>query len=341
MTNFVSPEVASSAGKMQEMDLTAHIHRILLSQGTVEVPGLGCFVSVRHGATRSGDTMSPPRTEVEYEPSQTGDGDALIASVMRTDLLDEEAARRAVSHAVGTLRATLARTGTCDLPDVGVMKLRGNGTISFRSTDTYATDSWATDVVLQPVAEAEEESRGAVINPITMHPSLLRQLQRTASGAAAIAIFALLAFVLAQLPGARIPRQLATFATAAVATAGTEEDAPILTDIAAQSEPTLVLVLNTPADGTAPAKVRYRRSEISRDADSWRYCMVIASLATRAEADKYMTLHSTTDIPLHLLEMDGRYRVYTHTGATAQEVAAAATAAGIADRFPSMWVCRR
>lgn len=323
------------------MDLTAHIHRILLSQGTVEVPGLGCFVTVRHGATLSGTTLSAPHAEVEYEPSHAGDGSTLVASVMRTDGLAEDDARAAISQAVGTLRASLARNGSYDMTGIGVLKLRGNGTITFRSTGTWATDSWASTVELQPVAQTEEEGTGAILTPISMQPSLLRQLQRTASGAAAVAIFALVAFVLAQLPGARIPRQLATFGTTTVATVEEEETTPLLTDLVPQSEPTLVLVLNTPADGTAPAKVRYRRSEVSRDADAWRYCMVVASLATRAEADKFMTLHSTTDMPLHLLEKDGRYRVYALTGTTAQEVASAAAAADLSGRFPAMWVCRR
>ena len=44
---------------------------------------------------------------------------------------------------------------------------------------------------------------------------------------------------------------------------------------------------------------------------------------------------------LHVLENDGRYRVYALSGNTINDVKAQAAAEGLFERFPGAWVCRR
>ena len=71
------------------------------------------------------------------------------------------------------------------------------------------------------------------------------------------------------------------------------------------------------------------------------YCLVVASLASRSDADAFAAQYSSTDTPLAVLDNDGRYRVYAASGNGAAEVTSKAREAGLYDIFPSAWVCRR
>ena len=164
-----------------------------------------------------------------------------------------------------------------------------------------------------------------------------RAVRRAASGAAAIVIFAVLAFVVSHLPDrTSVIPQVAGFGIGQNASVAEEEQI----SSPEASEPTLVLVLNTPSDGIDTAKVRYRDIK-KAEAPAGRYCLVVASLASKSEAEKFITGHSTTDMPLRVLDNDGRWRVYAHSAPSIEELTVAGRNLGVYDAYPSAWICRR
>ena len=70
-----------------------------------------------------------------------------------------------------------------------------------------------------------------------------------------------------------------------------------------------------------------------------KYCVIIASLTSRAQAEKFIA--STGNKSLQILEKDGKFRVYAATGATYNQAHAIAVNNGLANRYKGTWVCRR
>ena len=101
--------------------------------------------------------------------------------------------------------------------------------------------------------------------------------------------------------------------------------------------------VDTTAKATAPkhvaevAKIVKTPQSVLRFDENDRYCLVVASLATQEEAERFIARNSK--LQLGVLPKDGRYRVYAATGTTA--AGAQSAAAELADRYPDAWVCRR
>ena len=70
-----------------------------------------------------------------------------------------------------------------------------------------------------------------------------------------------------------------------------------------------------------------------------KYCVVIASLTSRAQAEKFIA--STGNRNLQILEKDGKFRVYAATGATYNEALAIARNNGLLTRYNGTWVCKK
>ena len=73
--------------------------------------------------------------------------------------------------------------------------------------------------------------------------------------------------------------------------------------------------------------------------DSDQYCVVIASLTSKAQAERFIA--STGNGSLRILEKDGKYRVYAATGSTYSEAHSIALRNGLLNRYNGTWICRR
>ena len=72
--------------------------------------------------------------------------------------------------------------------------------------------------------------------------------------------------------------------------------------------------------------------------ESDSYYVIVASLASRELAQEFV---DRADIPMAILEKDGKYRVYAATGSTSSRALDIARQAHLTDRYPGVWVCRR
>lgn len=350
---------------MTNIDL--HIERLLATRSYVSVPGLGAFVSRRIPAAVEGDTISAPALSTAFDHYPDIADDGLTASVARATGCDTVTAAATVGADVQFVNQQLAIEGRYAIAGVGTLLRNADGSIGF---EPQPAEPWLPALTLTPLKAPE-----TVVPNVApaMSDAFARSLRRTASSAAAIAIFAFLAFIFTQLPLGR-----------------NNADEPLtagLTPAAAPARPTidftpsspLVLILNTPADASETISTenegidcygtngrdainRVRSSEATParetatahapetpargetapisahgNADD-RYCLIVASLANADEAAKYL---ATAPDGLRLIVIDGRYRIAALTGPTYAAVQRAATAAGLLTRYPSAWICRR
>ena len=78
---------------------------------------------------------------------------------------------------------------------------------------------------------------------------------------------------------------------------------------------------------TKPASARFNADD--------SYCVIVASFATRSQAETYMAEHSGKQ--LGVIEKDSRFRVYAATGSSYEQANSQKKFIGNADA----WVCRR
>lgn len=324
--------------------LKQHITHLLWLDGTATVPGVGVFTLQRHSGVVEGGMLCAPHYSVAFERSEVISDEALVSSLSRAGKTNREEAAQKVANASEAFSQALMSQKGIGFDGIGTLKYDASDAPVYTPvSDGALLSSWLKPIALEPIEikKTDEAKVAAASEALELRrQSLSRSLRRTASSAAAIAVFALIAFVVSQLPSRKLHQpQVASLGIEQLAAAVSVEEPQSTTGV---SEPTLVLILNTPSDGTAPAKMRKpMRAGNELMASVGRYCLVVASLASRDEADCYIKAHSTTELPLTLLEADGRWRVFAVSGQSFDEVSALARNLGIYDRYPSAWICRR
>lgn len=314
-------------------DLALHIEYLLLSHDCVIVPGLGAFLAHRSEAHVDPSTglLMPPSRWLGFNGDLRHNDGLLVGSVARRDRLSYEAARIAVERAVGSYMHCLEESGTLAVGSLGTLTLAsGSASPVFEPSLANPIISLPTlglsPVRLQPLADEQEgvEDEVAPVVPVRrLRP--WRVAGVAASIAAVVAGFGLL-FSHATLPVAE------RHDTASI-------DSGIRSRVASHVVTTPVdsiplsreIVLNIGHRPEAPVPVAV--APVAQAPQ--RYILVVGSFPTRSQAERFMS----SDPALGVVEMDGNYRVYAATAPTMAEATANATA--VAERYPSMWICRR
>jgi len=230
---------------------------------------------------------------------------------------------------VAHIRREIEIEGCAEIANCG--KLTGTSLgLSFEAKNEA---SWLKAI---PVAALDAEEKVEVLDPAVQmrREAFLRSLSRTASSAAAIAVFAVLAFVFSQLPGRQAgdPK---------VASLGFEQQSLPVQPIngeARRPDPSLVLIFNTPADASSPVESDPIAVVQLPGQHDDAYCLVVASLASRSDAEEFIKYNEGD---FKILEKDGRFRVYTMTGESYASLYHAATDAGMFTKHPNAWICKR
>lgn len=304
-----------------------HILYLIESRGIVNVPGLGTFVSQRRSASFDGNTLLAPCVATHFEPVTEAD-DELAQSIARAESMSLEESNVLIEQEINDIIAEINSTGAYDLCGKGTIYIADEGELTFSADTAYnSIDSWLPQLSLKPIISKAKESPAEEISKES-RAEFLRSLSRTASSAAAIAVFILLAFIVSQLPQRNHERQeagivLEQMTSTALPTTAYQQPA----------DAALVLIFNTPEDASCEILEELPDKTIEEQiAPQGRYCLIIASLATRAEADKFLASHSGN---LSLLEKDGRYRV---VAASSDDYSALES---LRSDYASAWICRR
>ncbi|MBD5233474.1 MAG: HU family DNA-binding protein [Bacteroidales bacterium] len=316
--------------------LNRHIQHLLSIGQRVTLPGIGTFTPVMRSASLEGNLLTPPRSTVSFDASFSAGDKTLENSIIRKEDCSSEQARRIIDEAASEAAQNLAVGREIALDEVGTLSGRGTSS-EFSPAGHFACSDWLAPIELKPleVRRVEQAEVAKVADTLQeRRSSLMRSLSRTASSAAAIAVLALITFIWAQLPGkARHAAQTASFGIENIA----PETSEPLIDTPGASEPALVLILNTPADGVAPAK---RRVEKPVTTAPDRYIMVVASLASEKEAETFVREHADCRLDLRVIHAEGRWRVYALSSPSFEDINAMARRKDIYTSFPTAWVCR-
>lgn len=322
-----------------EMNVTIrHISHLLRDSDVLAVPGLGVFSRRYISARFDGGVLESPSEEIVFVAQPVLDDDVLVRSIACGSACSLTEAAACMANDVADINAHLAAGRRVVLADVGSLVPTSSGNAVFEVSAEFAARSYVS--WLAPVSSLDApsdymQSEESAIEQESRRKVFMQSLQRTASSAAAVALLALIAFVASQLPrnGESEP-QLASFGFEKVdiqPTAGITEPE--------HNDKALVLILNTPADGMCIVEPEEKKPEAVTVAEA-NYFLVVASLASASEADLFIA--GNADVPgLALLETEGRYRVYAASGVSFASTKAAADSAGLFDRFPSAWICRR
>lgn len=328
-----------------------HIIRLLSRNGYVEIPEIGTLSEHRISAAFDGKTLRAPRTMVSFEPQFSADDSFLIESICREKGIDTETAAEIMAYDIEGLRDSLSCEGSHTIDNLGTFSVN-KSEFSFSPSENYhAPGCVYPEIELTPLSVLDSEKKTVPDYAATDEKRMefMRSLRRAASSAAAIAILVIMTFVLARFPNpGSVTQNASVFNEPA-------SEVKLISPSLSTPEPALVLVFNTPADASCDveqdidANVSESNSseslEIAKSVDDEdaelsekAYCLVVASLAT--EADAYLFIEQT-DKNLSLLKKDGRFRVYAMEGDTFSSLNRAARDAGLFERYPSAWICKR
>lgn len=313
--------------------LLSHISYLLGEHRVVPVVGLGTFTRTEVCAEIEPGGIKSPSFSVGFTTEVDPRASHLVEeSISRSTGLQTGEIAAMVDDEVSALHRALYEGREVEIEGVGTL-VNNKGVPEFipSGTPCWSTCAWYSGVDSAPLVQEEEPVR--TLPEPAVREAFMRSLSRTASSAAAIAVFILIAFVTSQLPGRRTSQE-PTFATFGVESTAVAPSEALIPRPGAVS-PALVLVLNTPSDGIiepTPARV----SPLDSDAP---YVLVVASLANEKEVARYMESHPGEG--LDLLRSQGRYRVFAATGSTIRELQDIAQESGLYSRYPNAWICRR
>lgn len=330
-----------------------HIIHLLYKNGYVEVPGIGALCSHYIPACFDGKILKAPGVVVSLDSELCGSKtcDQLVSSIARKEIIDCKTAHDIMSADIDSIHHRIEEDSVFEINNLGLLS-ESNGELEFiQASNLHIPGCLYPAIELLPLDKTVENKKPLPTYADTeeKREEFLRSLRRTASSAAAIAILAVLAFVFTRLPNNRVPSSQATLVGEQI----THVEPKFVGNYTKDTDPALVLVFNTPADASCDVETPKVSSDITdvenisevcdvriveQANNEAEYCLVVASLATEAEARLFI---ESTDRTLSLLAKDGRYRVYAMEGDTYDGLLKDARDAGLFQHYPSAWVCKR
>ena len=319
------------------ISINEHIEYLIGRHDCVVVPGWGAFIAQYQSAQidETNGVMLPPMRTIGFN-SDIIHNDGLIAtSVMRREKISYEVAVKMVADEVDVMKHQLDVDGEVSIGKVGVFSKSENDAVVF---EPFASNLGYSGLpILNMVARrVEEEVDGksdVVYIPVSRNFFKL---------AASIILLIGLGLILSTpliVDEAQV--NYASISTPKVV--APEVVAPQIEEPAIDSELFIAMpdvneamavvdtTMTTMAIGDAMMEMRCSETDA--------YCLIVASLATRELADEYVAERG--DAAMHILECDGKYRIYVATGATAAQALKPMQSVAFAEKYPAAWVCRR
>ncbi len=327
--------------------------------------------------------LVPPSRSFSFNPLLKDDDGMLVHSIARQTGMTYEQARAEVEKDVAEMRFVLVHQGQLPLGRIGVLTSNDELTEFFPSALDSITPLASWRPIIQPVVAIERarEMRRHIEKTVKQH--IWRRRFATAARAAASIVVLLAVCITVSTPMAvdtadyaslypeigttkvAVPMRHKTSAAAgivrneshpAVAATSTAPVVAIAQDVEKPAESVKAPTSSAKAENAV--KVETSRKEQTqtiagkntsrsyselRFRDSDPYCLIVASLTTAEDAQKFIDdqYRVNPDMALAVLHKDGRYRVYAATGTNMDALQAQATDVRIARRYKGAWVCAR
>lgn len=350
--------------------LVRHIEFLLRKADVcVVVPGIGAIISHRIPArydSRAGVFM-PPSLEYSFNGSLSHSDGTLAASVARRKGISFSEASREVEEVSASMRRSLRDGMPLSLGRIGSLMHHDGRTvfIPFGYSLLPVSESWLSAVPSQRVALSPAPVQAEQADAISDETSSLadsvreawrRTAIRASKVAASVALVVALGFAIATTLGRTAPEAEQASLGFDFHSAVPASESSVITRPGTSSSP-LVLVLRSHEDAVTSVdtasrcrfedKAKSQKETVlpqdtsvvpaARD-NKDRYCLVIASLASRAEAERFIASRSGD---LRILESNGRFRIYAASAASPAEVRENARLLGLDSQYPDAWVCKK
>ncbi len=325
--------------------ISEHIYYLICHHDCVVVPGWGAFVAQYRSAYIDSATgvIFPPSRLLGFNPAITHNDGMLASSVARRGGITYDAAVTIVAGEVNALRHQFAMDGEVAIPKLGVFR-KGEEDVMlfdpFAGTETSSEFLGLTTLDIKTLAEKERQSNISMVEDETESPKNVIYLpisRNIFKIAASIMLLIGIGLVLSTpviVDDAVYQASISTPVVTAPQPVKLKSTEGLELFVAMPSHDDGVAIVDTTEISTV--NVVPVVAEIN---SAHKYCLVIASLASRELADKYIS--ASGDDSLRLLEQDGKFRVYIATGATFSQATALMHDDAFASKYPDAWVCRR
>lgn len=327
--------------------------------------------------------LLPPYRSFSFNPLLKDDDGMLVHSIARQSGLAYEQARIEVEKDVAEMRCLLTRQGQLPIGRIGILTYNDELTEFFPSAFDSITPLVSWRPAIQPIAAIERarDMRRRFEQAVERH--VWRRRLAMAARAAASIIVMLAVCIAVSTPVAVDKADYASLypeiGTATMSVPVRHKTPAVLEIMRAESRTAVVANAQTPSvaiaqDGakaeepakattssakdekavdietprrvkgqTTIGKSANRSNAELRFRDSDPYCLIVASLTTAEDAQKFIDdqYRVNPDMALAVLHKDGRYRVYAATGTNKGALQAQASDARIARRYKGAWVCAR
>lgn len=329
------------------IDLVSHIEYLLRYNDCVIVPGWGAFIAADNPASFSDDGKSvlPPVRSYSFNGSLTYSDGLLESSVMRRDKCNRAVASDEIAQIVTAWRTLISREADVPCGRMGYFSFSSEGellftpyekqeacsalfglaSISLSKLGNKAADDQdlvADNEVQLNANQTETEVLSNDEQNIILHSWGKRWMRIAAS----IALLIAMTFVLTTpLPVDRSDRALAGIST--------------MLSIKKSGSQTLKCLGSALVEATAETLQAIAADEAAKSATLFadgKYCLVVASAATHAEAERFVAAHSG-EHEMRILSTRGYHRVYVASGATRESLESIRSQ--MQSEYVDCWIC--
>lgn len=328
-----------------------HIEYLVQRHDCVVLPKWGAFIAHYQPACydEALDVMYPPLREVSFSSSVGYDDGLLASSIARRESVAFSRAAQIVEEELSSMKHQLSLDGEISLGKVGRFIKQDEVSVIFEpSANSPAISAGGFEAFsIKPLLEKVREDAVAAGRIEAPRRGRLSRLSlRAIKGAAAVALLAGVSLVLLR-PSFSRNDDMASIAPVMTGRSSQAANVPSLADAPSlnilvpdetAAQPAVAAKETTVAE-IAPASAT-EISQVAAPEDavrlnpSDRYCLVVASLPSKALAEQYVRENST--LTLGILDKDGKYRVYASTGNTTNEALLGKKLDGVAS---DAWVC--
>lgn len=331
-------------------EIALHIEYLLTKHDCVIVPGWGAFLVQYTNAFSFEDNglYKRPNRFVSFNSSVSHNDGMLVSSLVRKNGITYENACREVADFVATLRKQLDYDGSVAIGRLGFFK-KDSELIVFEpchATSVCSDVFGLKDLRIKTLAQIAQEQNGAeeAVSD-TKSDNVVRLLgRRFVQVAASIVLLIGVCFVLStpitfdeSTDYAGLDSAVKIKSPKQVVTLKSEGDLSIaLPKCAAEENAEAVINCDSAKVMASRSYMPYEESEsdsvIPHNIEG-RYYLIVSSLDTKAQADKFIAKHGGD---LKVLEGDGRYRIYAAQSNSIKQLAKAKQL--LKNTYPDAWI---
>ena len=321
--------------------ITRHIEYLISRHDCVVVPGWGAFIAQYQPARidAASGLIVPPSRAISFNQSVMHNDGLLTSSIVRREKVSHEAALDAIKREVSMLRLQLDTNGEVAMGRLGMFSKDNSNMLFTPSCDSIVSAQF---MGLPSVSTRKAAEETVVEEKPRRHDVIYVPVSRNIFKVAASLILLIGLGITLSTPVLVDDTNTDFASISAPKVTAPVKVSPIVAEPAHDAELFIAIpdasIATATVDTTTVVTEQLAINSIRcNDTDS--YCLIVASLASRELAEEYIAERG--DASMHILECNGKYRIYVATGATASQAMAPTRDTSFASRYPAAWVCRR